>query len=61
MGLSYSPSPQPSPIKGEGDLVGWFVLMSARPLPLWIADQVRNDGADGRNDGRCVPVLWILP
>ena len=32
MGLSCSPSPQPSPIKGEGDSVGWFVLMSARPL-----------------------------
>ena len=60
-----------SPIKGEGDSVGWFVLLYALPRlpcgfpptrnelaprsypvgtqrgvspPLWIADQVRNDG-----------------
>ena len=33
-----------SPIKGEGD---WWVLycLPARPPPLWIADQVRNDMA----------------
>ena len=49
-----------SPIKGEGDR--WSVLSCCHPaLPLWIADQVRNDGADGRNDARCVPALWILP
>ena len=34
-----------SPIKGEGEY-GWFgLVVAARPLPLWIADQVRNDGA----------------
>ena len=32
-----------SPIKGEGDSVGCFVLLLAATLPLWIADQVRND------------------
>ena len=26
----FSPSPRPSPIKGEGDSVGCFVLLSAR-------------------------------
>ena len=35
-----------SPIKGDGDSVGWIVLLSAQPLPLWIADQVRNDVCD---------------
>ena len=33
-----------SPIKGEGDSVGCFVLLPARPPHLWIADQVRNGG-----------------
>ena len=32
-----------SPIKEEGILFGWFVLLSARPLTIWIADLVRND------------------
>ena len=28
--------------------------MTGRPAPpLWIADQVRNDGADGWNDAWC--------
>ena len=31
-----------SPIKGEGDMVGLSCV--APPPPLWIADQVRNDG-----------------
>ena len=29
-------------IKGEGDSVGWFFLVSTT-LRLWIADQVRNE------------------
>ena len=34
-----------SPIKGEGYCIGWSVLLYAPPRPpLWIADQVRNDG-----------------
>ena len=33
-----------SPIKGEGDSVGWCWLVHPRHTPpLWIADQVRND------------------
>ena len=34
-----------SPIEGEGDSVGCVVLLSVLLPPLWIADQVRNDGA----------------
>ena len=32
------------PSRERGYLVGCFVLLYAQPLPLWIADQVRNDG-----------------
>ena len=32
-----------SPIKGEG-IYGWCCLVATTALPLWIADQVRNDG-----------------
>ena len=31
------------PSRERGYLVGCFVLLYAQPLPLWIADQVRND------------------
>ena len=35
-----------SPIKGEGDwMVGVVLFTRATLPPLWIADQVRNDGA----------------
>ena len=33
-----------SPIKGEGYMVGVVLLTGVTLLPLWIADQVRNDG-----------------
>ena len=41
--------------QGRGDSVGCFVLLSAQPLPLWIADQVRNDvcGASMRVSPPC--------
>ena len=46
------------------DRHGWgFVfglVVAARPLPLWIADQVRNDGPV-LVWICCLPVLWILP
>ena len=33
-----------SPIKGEGDIGGWcWLVVALHTLPLWIADQVRND------------------
>ena len=35
-----------SPIKGEGDSVGVVLLTRATLPPLWIADQVHNDGHD---------------
>ena len=37
-----------SPIKGEGDSVGWCCIVVAphHTPPLWIADQVRNDMCD---------------
>ena len=41
-----------SPIKGEGDSVGWFGLVHPRhPADLWILDQVWNDGV-GRAGNR---------
>ena len=47
MGLSlFTLTFDSSPIKGEGE-DGEFGLLSSLPLPLWIADQVRNDGASG--------------
>ena len=33
-----------SPIKGEGDMVGIVLFTRVTLPPLWIADQVRNDG-----------------
>ena len=42
-----------SPIKGEGDMVGLACCHPTVP-PLWIADQVRNDGA-----GHHTSALWI--
>ena len=43
-----------SPIKGEG-VYGWCCLVVApHTLPLWIADQVCNDGA-----GHHTSTLWI--
>ena len=41
-----------SAIKGEGEFGGWCCLVVApcHTLPLWIADQVRNDGKGCGND-----------
>ena len=44
-----------SPIKGEGILSVGVVLFTRVALPLWIADQVRNDGF-----GRTPPCGYCL-
>ena len=46
-----------SPIKGEGiQLVGLYCCCPTHPPPLWIADQVRNDGM---RRGRIQQVLSV--
>ena len=43
-----------SAVKGEGDSVGVVLLTRATLPPLWIADQVRNDG-----HGHDTSTLWF--
>ena len=51
-GVLISPSPLiPLLSRERGRMVGLFFCPSTAP-PLWIADQVRNDGTTA---------LWILP
>ena len=49
-------------IKGEGDSVDWFFLVSLA-FHLWIADQVRNDGmrweASSYSAWHVHPALWF--
>ena len=44
-----------SAVKGEGDSVGVVLFTRAILPPLWIADQVRNDGTSCPAG----PALWI--
>ena len=43
-----------SPIKGEGE-AGWRCLVVSPAPPLWIADQVRNDGMHRTPAGTLIP------
>ena len=51
---SVAPRPVDSRLRGN-DGEGRVYDGRLSPLPLWIADQVRNDGADGWNDAWRTP------